>query len=292
VGSLALGTDVSILYYNWSLLRKGIDAATLAGAAYLPNNPTSATSTANSFATQNGITGSDSVGVSISADDKSITMNATRNVPYFFGRVLGLTTAPVHVTATATIEPVGAARNLIPLGFDPPTAPVQYQMYTFKNAQVGAGNWGALALGGSGGSTYRTNLDNGYQGTVNVGDYVTTETGQVTGPTQQGIGDRMAAGVAADPSIAAGQTISASTSYNLDDPRVVEVPIVNWGSINGKSQVQVLGFAMMWLVSTDGKNVQAEFIEQVAADNTPNPNATLCTGVAQVCNSYSPILTQ
>src|SRR6516225_815849 len=54
VGSLALGTDVSILYYNWSLLRKGIDAATLAGAAYLPNNPTSATSTANSYATQNG----------------------------------------------------------------------------------------------------------------------------------------------------------------------------------------------------------------------------------------------
>jgi hypothetical protein len=102
----------------------------------------------------------------------------------------------------------------------------------------------------------------------------------------------MTAGVAADPSLPAGATISSSTSYSLNDPRVVEVPIVNWGNINGKSQVQVLGFAMMWLVSTDGKNVNAEFIQQVAADNTPNSNVTTCSGVAQVCNAYSAVLSQ
>ena len=292
MGSMALGTDVSVLYYNWSILRKGVDAAVLAGAAYLPNNPTTATGTAKSYATQNGVQGSEVVSVSVSADDKSITMNATRNVPYIFGKVLGLKSAPVSVTATATIEPVGGARNIIPLGFDPPTTPTQYQMYTFKNGQIGPGNWGALALGASGAATYSTNLQNGYQGTVNIGDWVSTETGQMTGPTSQAVNARMSAGVAADPSIAAGQTINSSTSYNLSDPRVVEVPIVNWVNINGKSQVQVLGFAMMWLVSTNGKDVQAEFIQQVAADNTPNPNATQCTGVAQVCNSYSPVLTQ
>ena len=292
MGSMALSTDISILYYNWSMLRKEVDAAVLAGAAYLPNNPTSAASTAKSYATQNGAQASDSVSVSVSADNKSITMKATRSVPYFFGKVLGLKTTPVSVSATATIEPVGAARNLIALGFDPPTTPTQYQMYTFKNAQVGPGNWGPLALGGSGGSNYRTNLQNGYQGTVNIGDWVSTETGQITGPTSQAISARMSAGVATDPSIAAGQTINSSTSYSLNDARVVEVPIVNWGNINGKSTVQVLGFAMMWLVSTDGKNVLAEFIQQVAADNTPNPNATPCTGVAQVCNSYSAVLTQ
>ena len=121
MGSMALGTDVSVLYYNWSILRKGVDAAVLAGAAYLPNNPTTATGTAKTYATQNGVQASDSVGVSVSADDKSITMNATRNVPYIFGKVLGLKSAPVSVTATATIEPVGGARNIIPLGFDPPT---------------------------------------------------------------------------------------------------------------------------------------------------------------------------
>jgi hypothetical protein len=285
-----MSTDVAVLYYNWSTLRKAVDAAALAGAAYLPNNPSSATSTAQTYATLNGVQATDTVSVAVSGDDKSVTMSAKRTVPFYFGQIVGLKSTPVSVTATAEIESVGAARNLIPLGFDPPSPPTQYQMYTFKNSQVGPGNWGALALGGNGGSTYRTNLENGYQGTVNVGDWISTETGQITGPTSQGIGDRMTAGVATDPSLPAGATISSSTSYSLSDARAVEVPIVNWGNINGKSQVQVLGFAMMWLVSTDGKSVNAEFIQQVAADNTPNPNVTTCSGVAQVCNAYSIML--
>jgi Flp pilus assembly protein TadG len=292
LGSVAMSTDVAILYYNWSILRKAVDAAALAGAAYLPNFPTTASSTAKTYGTENGINASDTVSATVSGDDKSITMTATRTVPYYFGKMIGLQTASLSATATAQIEPVGSATNLIPLGFDPPTAPQEYQMYTFKGGQVGAGNWGALALGGNGGNTYRNNLENGYSGTVNIGDYVTTETGQLTGPTKQGIDYRMTEGVSVDPSIPAGQTISSSTSYSLSDPRVVEVPVVNWGNINGKSEVQVLGFAMMWLVSTDGKSVNAQFIQQVAADNTPDPNATPCTGVSQVCDAYSPMLTQ
>jgi hypothetical protein len=258
----------------------------------LPNSPSGATSTAQTYATQNGVQATDTVSVSVSGNDTSLTMSAKRTVPSYFGQIVGLKSTPVSVTATAQIATVGAARNLIPLGFDPPTSPTQYQMYTFKNLQVGPGNWGALALGDNGGSTYRSNLANGYQGTVNVGDWISTETGQITGPTQQGIADRMTAGVAADPSLPSGATISSTTSYSLTDPRVVEVPIVNLGNINGKSQVQVLGFAMLWLVGTSGSSVNAEFIQQVAADNTPNPNVTTCSGVAQVCNAYSAMLIQ
>jgi len=128
LGSVAMGTDVAVLYYNWSILRKAVDAAVLAGAADLPNNPSGAATSARSFATQNGVRASDTVSVSVSGNDKSITMTATRTVPYYFGRVLGLKTTPVSATATAQIEPVGAARNLIPLGFDPPTAPTKYQI--------------------------------------------------------------------------------------------------------------------------------------------------------------------
>ena len=298
MGTMAMGTDLSVLYYNCSMLRKGVDAAVLAGAAYLPNRPSTATTTAKSYATQNGLQASDTVSVKVSGDDKSLTMNATRNVPYYFGKALGLKTAPVSVTATAQIESVGGARNLLPLGFDPPTTPTEYQMYTFNMATVGPGNWDPLAFGYApsqdpGGNNYRNNIQNGYSGTVNIGDWIYTETGSLTGPTKQGINYLINNGVTTDPSIGAGQTISSSSSYSLNDARVVEVPIVNWGNINGKSQVQVLGFAMMWLVSVNGNgDVKAEFIEQVAADNTPNPNATTCSGVAQVCNSYSPVLTQ
>jgi hypothetical protein len=72
----------------------------------------------------------------------------------------------------------------------------------------------------------------------------------------------------------------------------VEVPMVNWGNINRKSEVQFLGFTMTCLVSTDGKRVSAKFIQQVTVDNTRDPNVTLRTGIARVCNSYPPMLTR
>src|SRR6516162_8734697 len=65
MGSMALGTDVSVLYYNWSILRKGVDAAVLAGAAYLPNNPTTAAGTASTAAPQDGVVASGRAGVSV-----------------------------------------------------------------------------------------------------------------------------------------------------------------------------------------------------------------------------------
>src|SRR6516165_5820232 len=80
LGSVAMGTDVAVLYYNWSILRKAVDAAVLAGAASLPNNPSSATSSAKTYATMNGVQASDAVSVSVSGDDKSITMTAKRTV--------------------------------------------------------------------------------------------------------------------------------------------------------------------------------------------------------------------
>jgi hypothetical protein len=72
----------------------------------------------------------------------------------------------------------------------------------------------------------------------------------------------------------------------------VEVPIVKWRNINRESEVPVLGSVMRRLVSMDGKSVDAKFIRRITVDNTSDPNVTPSTGVAQVCNSYSSMLTR
>jgi len=293
LGSVAMGSDVAVLYYNWSLLQKAVDAAVLAGAAYLPSQPSTAQTSARSYGQQNGIQSSDAVAVSVSSDDMSITMTASRSVPYYFARVLGLTSATAAATATAQAEASQTARGLFPTGFDPISPPQTYQEYKFMQGQVGPGNWGALALGGSGADIFRNNLANGYQGSVSIGDLVSTEPGDMSGPTKQGVDARVQAGVSVDPSIPAGQGIGPNTSYNLSDPRVIEVPIVNWVNINGKSQVAVLGFAMTWLEGMDGSGaIKAEFIDQVAAQNTPGPLANPVNPLCAVCNAYYPVLTQ
>ena len=42
LGAIGLGADAALLYFNWVILQKGVDAAALAGAGYLQGNSESA----------------------------------------------------------------------------------------------------------------------------------------------------------------------------------------------------------------------------------------------------------
>ncbi|MGH7864008.1 MAG: hypothetical protein ACREQB_03390, partial [Candidatus Binataceae bacterium] len=241
VGVAALGTDVSVFYYHWSLLQKAADAAVLAGANFLPTNPDYARTTAHTYATQNGISGGEIIATNVAGDNLSIQIQVRRTVPYYFARVLGLTDAPVTVSARAGVLPVGKARGLVPIGIDYRTDMTPYVTIVLKKDSVGPGNWQPLALGAPGGDRFRENIQYGYDGVVAINDYVATETGQLVGPTGQGINDRIAAGNSSNPG-------ATSTDHPLTDPRIIQVPIVDFTAINGKSQVPVLGFAVLWVM--------------------------------------------
>ena len=101
LGGVSLGTDVAVLYFNWVQLQKAADTAALAGANYLPDNPSRAASTANQFATNNGIKPAEISSTTVAADNLSITIKVQRYVPYFFAKVVGLKGATVPATATA-----------------------------------------------------------------------------------------------------------------------------------------------------------------------------------------------
>jgi hypothetical protein len=52
---------------------------------------------------------------------------------------------------------------------------------------------------------------------------------------------------------------------------VLIVPMVDFSTAQGRSQVLVKGFAVLWLVSVDNKdNIQTYFIDQVAPGSTPD----------------------
>lgn len=101
LGAVALGTDATIFYFNWVQLQKAADSAALAGANFLPDNPSQATATANQFAENNGIQASEIVSTTVATDDLSISIKLQRTVPYFLAKVLGLTSGVVATAATA-----------------------------------------------------------------------------------------------------------------------------------------------------------------------------------------------
>jgi Flp pilus assembly protein TadG len=105
VGVMALGADVGVLYYNWGQLQKAADAAALAGAGYLPNDTTTATSTATTYATKNGVLAAEIVSATPINSNKQMQVTVQRTVPYSFARVLGLTNGYVKASATASVPP-------------------------------------------------------------------------------------------------------------------------------------------------------------------------------------------
>ncbi len=123
LGAVALGTDVAVMYVNWQGMQKAADQAVLSGAGLLNGTDgtgdSNAIAAATSYATSNGILATDTVTGPTVSGHQTITMTVSRTVPYLFGQALGLSSAPVQVTATAQIQPIGGAgsSHLVPFGF-------------------------------------------------------------------------------------------------------------------------------------------------------------------------------
>ena len=121
-GVMALGADVGVLYYNWVQLQKAADAAALAGAQILgqdPSDPTSATSTlatttAKAYATTNGTSANDVVTATPQSGNTQMAVTIKRTVPYSFARTLGLTDGYVNVMAVARIPTAVSTVNAGP----------------------------------------------------------------------------------------------------------------------------------------------------------------------------------
>jgi hypothetical protein len=194
-----------------------------------------------------------------------------------FGKVVGIKEYTARATSVAALRGLQSASRLIPVGLSYLTAykygqPISIHMPTEGDASCGAGCWQGLALqsmdkGDVGGSAFRENLGYGCNCTVSIGDVLTGEPGAKSGPTSEGVAERLSSpGI--DPS-------GSWSQHNPGDPRAVTVPLVDWGSClvqaGGRTCSPVVkGFAEMWITSADGSTINAVFIRQVAP-GTPGP---------------------
>ncbi|MCL6595198.1 MAG: hypothetical protein K6V73_03200 [Firmicutes bacterium] len=175
--------------------------------------------------------------------------------------------------STFTYNPndVGQA-GLLP--FDVTVATVtQTPLYTPITLKVGAGeasdgNFGAVRIDGPGADAYRNDIVYGAQSPVQVGEVLTTQPGDMVGPTDQAMEQRFA-------------------NYANGDPQLAVVPVVDTpqgGCVRGAGQVTVAGFAAVLLQhytpssGNEQGEVQAEFVGALlpsAADGLP----AVATGV-------------
>jgi len=257
LGFAALAMDVGNMYVNKARLSNLADAAALAGAQDLPDEPQLAEDSAKSYAAQNGLA-SDVVGVSVSNNNTVIAVTAARTVPFFFAKIFDKTSANVAARAVAAIRTITAASGVVPFGI------VQQQFiygdtYNLK-AGAGAGyhgNYQALALGGTGATVYQNNIEKGYSGQLHVGEMISTETGVMSGATSKGIDYRMDL-----------DKYATFAALKMSSPRILIVPIIDSLDINGRGEVKILGFAAFFLegVGKSGNEnyVTGKFVQMIS----------------------------
>jgi Flp pilus assembly protein TadG len=308
LGAVLLGADFAVMYYNWGLLQKAADSAALAGASYLPGSTAQAKSTANTYARLNGAgaTAGDTITITVdgAASPHWVQVQLTRVQSYYFGKLVGLKTATVGATAKAGIVvpcSTAGSGHLIPIGIDCATSTCYTpgQVITLTQAQLGPGNWGPLSLPGmSGTSNMETVTANGWTSpnpsdatqilTVNSAGCATSNPGCAT--MQPGIGGVQAILRGVTDRINTSNSLALGDSWqnpNPADPRVVEVPMVNYAGVTGASVLApITGFAEAWLIGgSSGNGLQIIFISAVAPGNIPG-------GTCQSFGTYRALLLQ
>jgi hypothetical protein len=322
LGAMALATDVGLFYYNWMLLQKAADSAALAGASSLTAIPdpsgtvaSSAVSTAKGYACLNGINDPNNTNITIcpnpaqnasyvdqvsstnvNAGDTQLSITLTRQVPYFFGRVLGLNTGNVAASATAQVS---AGVNTYQTGMFP--AGIQCnkpcslanldpgQSVTFGMKFAGGfapGNWQWLDLGqGTGASALSGAIANGVPGTYSIGDNITSTPGNKfnSSVVQNGFQSRLDAHnsnfSALDPSQVCTAGGGNPTDIPLGDPLLITIPVVDFGGCSGSCTVPIEGFAQVYMTGMSVKSGTAQidgcFVQAVAPGGIGSSSAPI-----------------
>ncbi len=260
IGFAALATDVGRLYIARQRVVNVADAAALSGAQFLPGDREQAVQTVQEYLHKNGVA-PESVTIEVNEAERTLTVTVEEEVPYFFARVLGQDQGRVLGQAVARIGNLSGYDAVAPLAVV--QADWQLGSEVILKASPGSGghlspgNFGALALGGNGADTYEQNLRYGYHGWVRIGDWVKTKPGNMAGPTVRALQYR----IDQDP-YATFETVGKHS------PRIMVIPVLKSFEVNGRGEVQVIGFATFFVegVSGQGSNkatVRGRFLRYV-----------------------------
>jgi hypothetical protein len=301
LGVMALGADVGVMYYQWNQLQKGADAAALAGANYLNGGITFATANVNAgctgqsddakkaactYAMNNGLA-SDPASLTINepgvnlpagAPTPNLQVAVTRsNIPYMFGRVVGLDTYKVAaISAAKSTLPANSVTGMFPLGMQctapcdltklAPGAPVPFGVKFTPIVDTGGaapGNWQWLASG-SGANGLGAAVGSGMSGTFSIGDTITTKTGNDgnAGPVKTAWDSRMSSCASITPDPCNGGNPSNIPS---GDPCLVTVPAVDFNGCSGNCSTTIIAFAQVYVEPSSRSKVTGNGTSNISA---------------------------
>lgn len=273
LGIAGLALDGGNVYMTKSELQKVANASVLSGAQELTGNEQDVNQVVTDILNAHKESAS-LKNLQINMGDR-LSVDLTKTVPLSFASIFGFKSMDVTVHAAAGISPMGRAVGAAPLGINEDIPLEFYKTYQLKvgSSGVDAGNFGILALGGPGASTYEDNLRYGYQEELKIGDIVDTQTGNIAGKTRDVIQDRIN-GCSEIPG-----------DYNIRNcSRIILVPVYKPYSYssNQLQSIQITGFAYFYITDPmDQKDtsINGVFIKRAGTgffENGSSDNGAYC----------------
>lgn len=256
VALMAFVTDAGMMYLEKSRLQNAVDATALAGIQEFRKNESTMLDKAYEYAILNKLDPLN-LEVTIPSGNRIITVVAKKKVNLFFAKVFNMTDAVIQAKATAKAGTIVAANGIRPFAVEQQNFEIGHT-YTLKKGAGDSytGNYGALALGGTGATVYKNNLMYGYNSNVKIGDLIKvgedllTEPGNMAGPTYEGM-----------RYLIQNDTHDHSDLNNLEAncERLITVPIIDKFD-PGRSTVKIVGFAKFFLddVTYDGGKTEVK----------------------------------
>ncbi len=239
LGFSALVMDYGAVALERRRLVTAADAAALAGVQELIAGaafPALAEAAAVNYAAANGVAPA-LVMVDVFPERREIAVQVQNDVAFTFARIFGRSGAMVEARARAIAGPAGGVVGIVPFSLVEQElffgVPYELKYADWEDSGLGAGSFGALALGGKGASNYRKNIRNGYNGLISVGDILDPEQGNMSGPTAQGINDLI-------------NSNCGCTLHNFQPgcPLLIYIPIIRF---LGNKKVEVVSFAAFFI---------------------------------------------
>lgn len=261
---VALSIDVGLISLEKWRLTKSADSSALAGVQDILSNPQNAESSSIEYAYKNSPNIS-SYDVSVDPLERSVSVSLTQNVTHLLGAFVGRSSTLITASSKAIAKNISSLTGLRPFAIK--ESPFSYyENYTLKEGSSDGitGNYWVVELGQSGASSYLDNIYYGYPGKIKVGDILYTQPGNISGPTRKAISDLI--------STCNHFPTCTTDNFQVDCQRVINVPIINFTNLNGKSEIEVVGFASFFLldiINNGGHTeIQGQFIKKIVHGET------------------------
>lgn len=258
IGVAGLVIDMGVLYEAKSSLNKTVNTAVLSGAQELINGDSEVREVVQRILASEGEEESLKA-INIERNDSyKLNVVLEKEVPLYFLRLFKLNSMKISSSASAKLAAMSRAAGAVPLGIDE-SIPLEYMKeYDLKvdSGDSEYGNFGILALSGTGAMLYEQDLRYGYKYEIKVGDIISTQTGNISGKTIDAVNYRINSSIYPEGDIT-----------SRDNPRIILVLVYQPYEIssNQLKQVKVTGFAYFYIkapMDSHDSSIKGYFIKR------------------------------